>query len=61
MHRYSLDHKRVALVVRLRSNGSVAAMAGQMPIVMHWTREASREGCGERLAALRAEGCDRVE
>ena len=60
MHCYSPDHKRVTLVVRLRADGSVAPVAGQMPIVMYRTREAAREGYRERLAALRGGGWVRV-
>ena len=53
--------RRLWWEVRLvRADGSVAPVAGQMPIVMYRTREDAREGYRERLVALRAEGWVRV-
>ena len=43
-----------------RVEGSVAPMAGQPAIAWHRTREKAREAYRERLAALRAEGWQRV-
>ena len=64
-----LSHDRVAgpdrrpwWEIRLtRADGSVAPVAGQMPIVMYRTREAAREGYREQRAALKAEGWVRME
>lgn len=57
-----LSHDRVAgpdrrmwrEVRSTRTDGSVAPVAGQMPILLYRTREAAREGYREPLAAGRA-------
>lgn len=64
-----LAHDRVAgpdgrlwWEVRLtRPSGSVAAVAGQMPIVLYRTRDEARDGYRARLVALRDAGWVRVE
>ena len=64
-----LSHDRVAGPDRrpwweirlIRADGSVAPVAGQMPIVMYRTREAARKDYHERLAALRGDGWVRVQ